>query len=598
MKLLKPFYCMALTAMTIFGLSSCSNELTLDEPMREGEVDFSVTTALPQEIQTYANDYVSSAEGGLKNLAASGNEYKIRFIMEVYPKGASETAKPLIRQIKYNDIADTQDARKTSFNVRLLAAQYDFVFWADIVKSCKAFNYTGDAFEGLKDDCYGNRYFLTNTDPDSDVLCRPIEQGLGASGYVEGDLRTIKASKMAVSFQHDSPEMYDGYAAHKAIDLRIDPPADEIVLKRPFAKLRLVTTDIDLLKDKNPAWNKTIITIEEDNLPNAYNALTGQTSTITELNNASKFWTSTQQATNSGIYTNEPSESSAVETIKSTGKTLYVFYLPVSNEAQNLKFNIEARDAKGNVLAETQGLSVSPVPLYSNKLTTIKGNLLSKNPTFNIRIDDEFEPEETVIENKEVSTIEDLKSALTGKDQRVTFTNKVTKAEGFELDFTKVARTTPVYAEGNNATLFLTLSNVEEGAVITVKGGANSPKNLQLNTNTKCSVRMDFPATTTVALNGESFKYLVYNCPTKRIITPSVDALFYVNNDIAAIFFPTNVNTSHAIALTSSYGLDTTGCAFESIHTDGNCNFMSTIQTWLNSNSGKTVWDFVGNANN
>lgn len=586
------FATLLVAVVAAFGLSSCSNELTPDEPMREGEVDFSVTTALPQEIQTYANDYVSSAEGGLKNLAASGNEYKIRFIMEVYPKGASETAKPLIRQIKYNDIADTQDARKTSFNVRLLAAQYDFVFWADIVKSCKAFNYTGDAFEGLKDDCYGNRYFLTNTDPDSDVLCRPIEQGLGASGYVEGDLRTIKASKMAISFQHDSPEMYDGYAAHKAIDLRIDPPADEIVLKRPFAKLRLVTTDIDLLKDKNPAWNKTIITIEEDNLPNAYNALTGQTSTITELNNASKFWTSTQQATNSGIYTNEPSESSAVETIKSTGKTLYVFYLPVSNEAQNLKFNIEARDAKGNVLAETQGLSVSPVPLYSNKLTTIKGNLLSKNPTFNIRIDDEFEPEETVIENKEVSTIEDLKSALTGKDQRVTFTNKVTKAEGFELDFTKV----PVYAEGNNATLFLTLSNVEEGAVITVKGGSNSPKVLQLNTKSKCSVRMDFPATTTVALNGESFKYLVYNCPTSNVIKPSVDALFCVDNDIAMLFYPSNRTDYHRFMLDSNFGLTSDNCG-NNRHPE-TCNFINTIQTWLSSNSGKTVWDFVGNANN
>lgn len=508
------------------GLASCSDDITPDEPTREGEVDFTITTALPQEIQTYANDFASSAEGGLKNLAASGKAYKVRFIMEVYPKGASATAKPILRQIKYNDLADTKDCRQTSFNVRLLAAQYDFVFWADLVRSCNAYYYTGDEFEGLENACYGNRYFLTNTDPNSDVLCRPIEQGLGASGYVEGDLRTIKASKMAVSFQHDSPEMYDGYAAHKAIDLRIDPPAEEIVLKRPFAKLRLVTTDINLLKDKNPAWDKTIITIEEDNLPNAYNALTGQTSTITELNNASKFWTSTQQATNSGVYANEPIETGDVEIIENTGKTLYVFYLPVSNEAQNLKFNIEARDAKGNVLAETQGLSVSPVPLYENKLTTIKGNLLSKNATFNVTIDDEFEDDETIIEyGKEASTVDALKAAMTGKDETITYTGKVTKDAGFELDFTNVARTNPVYADGNTATLTLAFASIEDGAVLTFKGN-NAPKTLCIKTNTKCSLRINL-SKTDINYDGSTYKYIVTNAGCKSYKTGATyEAMF------------------------------------------------------------------------
>lgn len=583
------FFASLLTvAAATLGLTSCSQEDMPDEPMREGEVDFTVSTALPQEIQTYANDYLSSAEGGLKNLAASGKEYKVRFIMEVYAKGASETAKPILRQIKYNDLADTKAARKTSFNMRLLAAEYDFVFWADIVKSCKAYYYTGDAFEGLTDDCYGNRYFLTNTDENSDVLCRPIEQGLGASGYVEGDLRTIKASKMAISFQHDSPEMYDGYAAHKAIDLRVDSPTEEIVLKRPFAKLRLVTTDIDLLKDKDPAWDKTIITIEEDNLPNAYNALTGQTSTITELNNASKFWTSTQQATNSGIYTNEPTESSDVEAIKSTGKTLFVFYLPVSNEAQNLKFNIEARDAKGNVLAETQGLSVSPVPLYSNKLTTIKGNLLSKNPTFNIRIDDEFEPEETVIQNIEVGTVAELKTALTGKDQRLTFTSKVTKADGFELDFTNVTRDEPVYAEGNTATLILNFASIEEGSVLTFKG-SNAPKNLRITTDTKCSLRINL-SKTDINYDGSTYKYIVTNAGCKSYKTGATyEAMFKAGK--AGGFYSEN-DDFHLFEINSDFTVpENMECKAAFLH-NGACELLTKLT------SGSNVWDFVGDANN
>ena len=582
---------MALTAMTMFGLSSCSNELMPDEPMREGEVDFTVTTALPQEIQTYANDYVSSAEGGLKNLAASGNQYKVRFIMEVYAKGASATAKPVLRQIKYNDLADTKAARETSFNMRLLAAEYDFVFWADIVKSCKAFNYDGDAFVGLNENCYGNRYFLTNTDPNSDVLCRPIEQGLGASGYVEGDLRTIKASKMAVSYQHDTPEMYDGYAAHKAIDLRVDPPAEEIVLKRPFAKLRLVTTDIDLLKEKNPAWNKTVITISEDNLPNTYNALTGQTSTTTELNNVQKFWTSMAQATNSGVYSNEPTEDSDMETIKSTGKTLYVFYLPVSNEAQNLTFNIEVKDASNNVLAETQGLSVSPVPLYSNKLTTIKGNLLSKNPTFNIRIDDEFEPNETIIENKEVSTVADLKAALTGEDQTFTYTGKVTKADGFELDFTDAARSTPVYAEGNSATLILGFASIEEGAVLTFKG-SNAPKNLRIKTDSKCSLCINL-VSSDVYYDGSSYKYIVTNSGCAGMKENlQYDALFQAEPGDG--FFPADMAAAHQIKINSDFTLpDNATCMFAKLHTNKACSLIDALKRWFSSNSGKTMLDYV-----
>lgn len=600
------FFTWLLTAAAAtLGLTSCSNDMMPDEPMREGEVDFTISTTLPQEIQTYADaaELTSSAEGGLKNLANSDVDYKVRFIMEVYPKGATETTEPIMRKIQYKSIKDA-DCRNTSFSARLLAAEYDFVFWADIVKQCKPYgDYWTDEYKipGLKEDnCLGNRYFVSNDasaeqNPDNAVLVRII--GQASTGAVKGDLRTIKAAWDAseTNLQHETPEMYDGYAAHKAIDLRFEPPTEEIVLTRPFAKLRLLATDIDILKDKNPAWDKTTVTITADNLPNAYNILSGEAFTLTEQNNIYKYWDSESQANANGIYSVDPTEYSDVETIKDKGKTLYVFYLPVPDKAQELTFNITARDKSGNVIAETKELNVSPVPLYKNKLTTIKGSFLSKNPTFDIRIDDEFEDDETIVENKEVSTVADLKNALNGEDQQFTFTSKVTKAEGFELDFTDMTRTA---LELNKATIILNFASIEEGAVITVKGDANSPKVLQLNTNTKCSVRMNFPATTTVALNGKAFKYLLYNCTTKRIVKPSVDALFYVNNDIAAIFFPANVETYHEIALTSAFTLDTEECANAFSHANGTCDFVGTINSWLSTNSGKTVWDFVGNPNN
>lgn len=75
------FFASLLTAAAAtLGLTSCSNEMTPDQPIREGMVDVVMTTSMPQELQSYG---VSSAEGGLKNLEDKG--YSVRYIMEVYP---------------------------------------------------------------------------------------------------------------------------------------------------------------------------------------------------------------------------------------------------------------------------------------------------------------------------------------------------------------------------------------------------------------------------------------------------------------------------------------------------------------------------------
>lgn len=585
MKLLKHLAysigCMAIVAM---GLTSCSQEDMPDTPTREGMVDVVMTTSMPQELQSYG---VNSAEGGLKNLEDKG--YSVRYIMEVYPKGSTTKVQ---RMIKYVPMSEGGSYRTTSFETRLLASEYNFVFFADIVRKVNSYPYNDPApYPGLTAPYYANRYFFSNTDESSDVLIRPTD----VNTAVAGDLQTICASKAATdTFQNPYLEMYDAYSCTKAVDLRTESTTQSFTLKRPFAKLRLITTDADQLL-ATPDWSKSRVDISVSDIPTGINALTGKTIT-TGVNG---YWNSGIQALNSDVYTAEAGND----------KTISVFYLPVPANSQNLTFTISVKDNSGNYLTRSLKLEVQNVPLVGNKLTTIKGNLLSKNATFDVTIEDEFDNVEEDENGNlggtdqnifigEVSTIDNLKESLTGGSDVITYSGKVTKTEGFELDFNNMARTAPIYAEGNKATLSLTLSNVEEGAVITVKGNANSPKILQLNTNTKCSVRMDFPATTTVALNGNSFKYLLYNCPTKRIVKPSVDALFYVNNDIAAIFFPANVETYHEIALTTEYGLDTNECANAFSHTNGTCDFVDTINNWLSTNSGKTVWDFVGNPNN
>lgn len=581
--------CMAIVAM---GLTSCSQEDMPDTPTREGMVDVVMTTSMPQELESYA---VNSAQGGLQNLEDKG--YSVRYIMEIYPKNSTEMVK---RMINYVPMSAGGSYKTTSFNLRLLAAEYNFVFFADIVRQVNDYPYPGDSrveamLSGmnLSKPYYANRYFFSGgkDDKENDVLVRPTTVAQATTG----NLQTISACPEATdTFQNPYLEMYDAYSCSEIVDLRSEPTTQSFTLKRPFAKLRLITTDADQLL-ATPDWSKSRVDISVSDIPTGINALTGKTIT-TGVNG---YWNSGIQALNSDVYTAEAGND----------KTLSVFYLPVPANSQNLTFTISVKDNSGNYLTRSLKLEVQNVPLVGNKLTTIKGNLLSKNATFDVTIEDEFDNVEEDENGNlggtdqnifigEVSTIDNLKESLTGGSDVITYSGKVTKTEGFELDFNNMARTAPIYAEGNKATLSLTLSNVEEGAVITVKGNANSPKILQLNTNTKCSVRMDFPATTTVALNGNSFKYLLYNCRTKRIVKPSVDALFYVNNGIAAIFFPANVETYHEIALTTEYGLDTNECANAFSHTNRTCDFVDTINNWLSTNSGKTVWDFVGNPNN
>lgn len=584
------FATLLVAVVAAFGLTSCSQEDMPDTPTREGMVDVVMTTSMPQELESYA---VNSAQGGLQNLEDKG--YSVRYIMEIYPKNSTEMVK---RMINYVPMSTGGSYKTTSFNLRLLAAEYNFVFFADIVRQVNDYPYAGDSrveamLSGmnLSKPYYANRYFFSGgkDDKENDVLVRPTDVDQATTG----NLQTISACPNATdTFQNPYLEMYDAYSCSELVDLRTEPTTQSFTLKRPFAKLRLITTDADQLL-ATPDWSKSRVDISVSDIPTGINALTGETITT----GANGYWNSGTQALNSDVYTSETGAE----------KTLSVFYLPVPANSQNLTFTISVKDNSGNYLTRSLKLEVQNVPLVGNKLTTIKGNLLSKNATFDVIIEDEFDNVEEDENGNlggtdqnifigEVSSVDKLKESLTGGSDVITYSGKVTKEQGFELDFTNLERTAPIYKEGNNATLSLTLSNVDEGAVITVKGGSNSPKVLQLNTKSKCSVRMDFPATTTVALNGESFKYLVYNCPTSNVIKPSVDALFCVDNDIAMLFYPSNRTDYHRFMLDSNFGLTSDNCG-NNRHPE-TCNFINTIQTWLSSNSGKTVWDFVGNANN
>lgn len=562
------FFASLLTAAAAtLGLTSCSNEMTPDQPIREGMVDVVMTTSMPQELQSYG---VSSAEGGLKNLEDKG--YSVRYIMEVYPKGSTTKVQ---RMIKYVPMSEGGSYRTTSFETRLLASEYNFVFFADIVRQVNAYPYNDpNPYPGLNKPYYANRYFFSNTDESSDVLIRPTD----VNTAVAGDLQTICASKAATdTFQNPYLEMYDAYSCTKAVDLRTESTTQNFTLKRPFAKLRLITTDADQLL-ATPDWSKSRVDITVSDIPTGFNALSGASIAGTERG----YWNGGIQALNSDVYSNEPDDGSE--------KTLSVFYLPVPAKSQNLTFSITVKDASGKVLTQSVKLEVENVPLVGNKLTTIKGNLLSKNATFNVTIDDEFEDDETIIEyGKEASTVDALKAAMTGKDETITYTGKVTKATGFELDFTSVARTNPVYAEGNTATLTLAFASIEDGAVLTFKG-ENAPKTLCIKTDTKCSLRINLPKTD-INYDGSAYKYIVTNAGCKTYKTGVIyEAMFQTPK--AGGFYSSD-DAFHLFDINEDFSLpEDLVCKAAFLH-EGTCATL--LESLKKSNS---AWDFVGDTNN
>ena len=116
-----------LSILALGGLlfaSSCQ----MDEPdsgTLTGEVDFSITAGIPSGITTYAEGAEAfSHQGGASNL--STDDYILRYTLQVYDEDD---------KLSYEGVQYATDFGGVTFEARLLAKKYDFVFWADFVSA-------------------------------------------------------------------------------------------------------------------------------------------------------------------------------------------------------------------------------------------------------------------------------------------------------------------------------------------------------------------------------------------------------------------------------------------------------------------------------
>ena len=254
----------------------------------------------------------ASADGGLTNLAAQGG-YSLRYNMELWSedgKTLEYSADTILKKL-----SPGSEDYSVQYSLNLLAKKYKMVLWADIVKK--------------NDDGTVTAYYTVSETDGLKAIVFPPESAFGS-------------------------DEYDAFTAVADVDLTGGSKVIGAILKRPFAKIRVIDmTESDpgteyttKLTFDNPVSNPVSIPVE-------YNALAGDVTSATD-----------------GI-TGTPTCTSTFE--DGTGLCLftgYIFVPETGADQPSTKYSFTI------VVNDEEKVQVSYVTVRRNALTTVKGKIL------------------------------------------------------------------------------------------------------------------------------------------------------------------------------------------------------------------------------
>ena len=330
---------LALAAL-VLGLASCQTEPEGLNVNVGGEVDTVVSVSLPEATR-------ATSDVGF-NIADTSDNYEVRYILEIY------LGEECQRHIK------VADGASVAFPVRLAPGRdYTFVAWADIVEK----NAT---------DPEADRYYYT-------------QNGLDKISIIENT--EVKWNAM--------DETRDAFTAKEAIT-GFSAQAVELKLKRPFAKLRVVATDLEdvVALGLTPA---TATIAYSQAMPREYNALTN---TVSEA--SAKTHTITTYDIDNHVYSDNQGEF-----------TLFADYFFVPTEGV-AKFSLDVYAANDTTPIKHTDFNTD-IYVAANKLTTIKGDVLTTGANIKIDIENDLD-EEKVYEIVEVYNATELQEAINEAD--------------------------------------------------------------------------------------------------------------------------------------------------------------------------------------
>ena len=373
-------------AAVVLGLASCQTEPEGFDVNVGGEQDVNITVSLPEG--TRAN----SALGAFDNVDFT--KYDVRFQCEVHYGAEKKVLEP-----QFSD-----NGKEASFNVRLIANRnYKFVVWADLVE----------------EDSTADLHYNTSA---------------GLHNITINDWNAMDETRDA--FTCSEVREFTRNA-----NIRLE-------LKRPFAKLRVITTDIDELMGIVPTEAEVVYTTEYRNSFNAVEAKAGD------------------------VYATKTHNRFEIASYDETGtdKTLFADYL-FASEGDVVNFSMNVYDQNGDLIDESKYFN-TPIPVKRNYVTTIKGNILTYADDFTVTIKDAFDNADNLEEvpyhyAAVTNGVELIKALMQGREIIVLNNITVTAADLAEATRAGEAINPVIYLNG----FTITVENNEAEALVDLNGG-------------------------------------------------------------------------------------------------------------------------------
>lgn len=355
----------------VLGLVSCQNEPDEMNVLLGGEQEVMLTVSLPEATRA------DSADGALDNSVLTN--YDLRYILEVY---YGENC---------NRFVQTSTSTSAVFPVRLAPGRtYTFVVWADFVTK--------------------------GADAEQDIdLFYETSAGLKAIQIVED-----KWAPMV--------EARDAYVGSKTVADFQTSSNLEMTLTRPFAKVRVVSTDIEQLRGVGIVPTTAQATYSQ-NMYRKFNAATGVASDA-----ATK--------THTFAYANVDSYEANTDS-KLTIFSDYIF-VPAEDVA---KFTLEVWDGETPARSIKQNNFNTDIFVEKNMVTSIVGDVLTTGGNVKVTIDGELGEKETITVVDNAQSLQDaINNAPDGEETIIELGGDIDLNDLFGISTLSTRAGEPTYA--------------------------------------------------------------------------------------------------------------------------------------------------------
>lgn len=311
-------------AALVLGLASCQTEPEGLDVQMGGAVDATITVNIPDS-ETRAGG-TNSAGSIFDNvdLGTEDDAKTMRYILMIYDANGVASKD---RKVEYSD------GKTVNFDVRLVPGRhYSFVVWADYVESKNDtdFHYNTKNEDGLKNITLNDTWVAMDETRDAFTGVFNTK--------VDGNMTEYNGAK----------------------DINI-------TLTRPFAKLRVVTTDLKELTDLSIVPNNAEVTYTTA-FHESFDALNGTYGPETVAK------THTYEIANYADNT-------------TTNKVLFTDYF-FADDSDVVKFTMDVKEANGQSIK--YNTFNTDIAVKRNHLTTISGNILTDGNKVNVTVEDTF----------------------------------------------------------------------------------------------------------------------------------------------------------------------------------------------------------------